>query len=84
MRSQLATAGGASAAANDESTAEKDAEIAELREAVEERDAIIETAKEKYQAMGQKARAAVEERNEEILSLTEQLEQVCAKIELTI
>jgi len=26
--------------------------------------------------MGQKARAAVEERNEEILSLTEQLEQV--------
>ena len=56
---------------------DKDAEIAELRQAVAERDAIIDTAKEKYQAMGQKARAAVEERNAEIEALTEKLEEVC-------
>ena len=46
-----------------EASSAKDAQIAELNEAVQERDAVIETAKEKYQTMGQKARTAVEERN---------------------
>ena len=54
----------------------KDAEIAELKRAVAERDALLETAKERYQTMGQKARAAVEERNSEIEALTGQLEEV--------
>lgn len=54
----------------------KDTEIAELKAAVVERDEIIERAKERFQAMGQKARAAVEERNSEIESLTGQLEEV--------
>ena len=67
-----ARAGGGGA----EGTEDKEGEIAELREAVEERDAIIEKAKEKYQEMGRKARAAVEERDAEIASLQEQLQQV--------
>ena len=60
---------------------ETDGEIAELREAVEERDAIIEKAKEKYQEMGKKARAAVEERDAEIATLQEQLQQAEQKLE---
>jgi hypothetical protein len=60
---------------------ENDGEIAELQEAVEERDAIIEKAKEKYQEMGRKARAAVEERDAEIATLQEQLQQAEQKLE---
>ena len=63
-----------------ESPEGKDAEISELREAVEERDAIIQMAKEKYQEMGQKAKAAIEARDGEIASLNEQLEKVAYTI----
>ena len=70
LRSRLA---GSNHAGEDSSA---DAEIAELREAVDERDAIIEKAKEKYQEMGRKARAAIDERDTEIASLNEQLDEV--------
>ena len=72
LRSRLAGSNNA----GEENSGERDAEIAELREAVDERDAIIEKAKEKYQEMGRKARAAVDERDSEIASLTEQLDEV--------
>ena len=68
-------------AAAREGAGSDEATVAELREAVEQRDAIIQTAKEKYQAMGQKAQTVIAERNEQIESLSSQLQDANVKLE---